>query len=230
MSPMGEVSVNYRKILEDIDLKAYQCGRSSKEITLIAVTKNQPVQFIEEVYQNGCRNFGESKVQEALPKIPLLPGNCRWHFIGHLQSNKIAKVLSPFCLIHSVDSLELARRISELSEKKQQITPILLEVNTSLEMSKHGLQENDWRASLEKLNLLSHIRVEGLMTMAPFIKDRKVIRKCFKQLYRLRDEWQSTMKDPQVFKQLSMGMSHDYSIAIEEGATMLRIGSAIFSH
>jgi hypothetical protein len=223
-----EPTIHYLQILEQIHLKACQCGRDPDEITFIAVTKNQSFEAIKEVYKCGGRDFGESRVQEALPKIPLLPSDSHWHFIGSLQNNKVAKVIAPFCLIHSVDSLGLAKKISQSSEKMQQTTSILLEVNTSLEKSKHGLNEEAWKALLEEINLLPHIKIEGLMTMAPFTSDERQIRKCFNQLYRLREEWKNLMKAPHIFNHLSMGMSNDYLIAIEEGATLLRIGTAIF--
>lgn len=220
--------MQYQQVLDQIHETARKCGRDPKDIRLIAVTKNQPIESMAEVYQKGCRDFGESRVQEALPKIPLLPSDCRWHFIGTLQSNKVSKVLSPFCLIHSVDTLELARRISYLSEKLQQTTSILLEVNTSLEPSKHGLKAKDWKAHLDEINALTNIKVEGLMTMAPLIEDESIIRGCFKELYDLREGWGKWMKEPEAFRHLSMGMSQDYQIAIEEGATLLRVGTAIF--
>lgn len=220
---------NYRSVLASIEEKALSCGRNPAEITLITVTKNQPVPTIQEVYDAGCRHFGESRVQEVLPKLPCLPADCKWHFIGTLQANKVGKVLPYFSLIHSVDSLELAQRISRLSQNMHLETSILLEVNTSLEKSKHGLKQAEWEDRLDDLNKLPNIRVEGLMTMAPLTDDQIAIRHCFKTLCQLRDKWQSRMKDPAAFRHLSMGMSHDYLLAIEEGATLLRIGTSIFS-
>lgn len=219
----------YRKILENIHEKALQCGRDPNEIKLISVSKDSPVDLIQTIYQQGARDFGESRVLEALDKIPLLPYDCRWHFIGTLQSKKVTKVISAFALIHSVDTLELAMKISQASEKKGIITPILLQVNTSKEASKHGLYADEWEKKLEAVNELSHIKIEGLMTMAPLTEDQPIIRHCFKKLSQLREKWRSHMKNPSSFQHLSMGMSHDYLIAIEEGATLLRIGSAIFS-
>lgn len=226
---MKKPALNYLKIVDQVQHIANRSGRSPQEITVIAVTKNQPVEHITEVYENGCRNFGESRVQEALPKISHLPEDCHWHFIGNLQSNKIAKVLTPFSLIHSVDSFDLAKKISRLSEKNGYITSILLEVNTSRELSKHGLKAEEWQNLLDEINRLDHIKIKGLMTMAPLTEDQNAIRHCFRQLYSLRELWKNRMKDPTIFKELSMGMSQDYAIAIEEGATLLRIGTKIFT-
>ena len=209
-----------------IDNSARSSGREAKGIQLIAVTKFQPVETIQEAYHCGCRNFGESRVQEALDKIPVLPSNCDWHFIGPLQMNKVGKVLSAFSLIHSVDSLRLAEKISALS---QQPTSILLEVNVSGESSKHGLAPEEWIGCLEKLNHLPHLKIRGLMTMAPFTQEENLIRPCFRKLSRLLEEWKREMKEPSIFKELSMGMSNDFPIAIQEGATMIRIGSALFN-
>lgn len=188
-----------------------------KNVKLVAVTKNVPVEDISLVYELGCRDFGENRVQDALPKIEELPPDIRWHFIGTLQKNKVKKVVGNFALIHSVDSVELAQEIS-----KQGIdTSILLQVNTSGEESKQGFTEDEFRRDLAMIQKMPYIQVKGLMTMAPLTEDVDQIRMCFRRLRELRDELG--------LKELSMGMSHDYKIAIEEGATIVRIGSAIFS-
>jgi len=218
----------YFQVLKSVREKAAACGRQADDITLIAVSKNYPVSAMEAVYREGGRNFGESRTQEALSKIPLMPSDCRWHLIGTLQSNKVAKVIPLFHLIHSVDSLNLARKISQAGEARGILTSILLQVNTSGETAKHGLSGDAWENALQELNRLPHLRIEGLMTMAPLTEDQETIRGCFRMLRQLRDTWRSRMSDPHVFKHLSMGMSHDYPIAIEEGATLLRIGTAIF--
>ncbi len=188
-----------------------------KNVKLVAVTKNVPVEDISLVYELGCRDFGENRVQDALPKIEELPPDIRWHFIGTLQKNKVKKVVGNFALIHSVDSVELAQEIS-----KQGIdTSILLQVNTSGEESKQGFTEDEFRRDLAMIQKMPYIQVKGLMTMAPLTEDVDQIRMCFRRLRELRDELG--------LKELSMGMSHDYKIAIDEGATIVRIGSAIFS-
>ena len=218
----------YSEILAKVHEKALACGREPADICLVAVTKYSSVESMCAVYEAGSRDFGESRVADALDKIPLFPSDCRWHFIGTLQSNKVAKVVSHFHLIHSVDNPALARKISLASEEKGVITPLLLQVNTSQEATKHGLSAEEWKRELEGVNQLTHIRIEGLMTMAPYTEDEKLIRECFRSLYECREKWRCEMKDPASFQHLSMGMSHDYLIAIEEGATILRIGTAIF--
>lgn len=219
----------YYCVLDSIEKKANQLGRSLNTIQLVAITKYQEVKKVRQLYELGCRNFGESRLQESLVKLSELPLDCQWHFIGSLQKNKVLKVVENFDLIHSVDSVELAKKISEVSLKLDKKTAVLLQVNTSLEETKHGLIAEQWERSLNEINQLNGIRVEGLMTMGPLTQDQAIIRKCFRELYRLREKWQDMMKEPEIFQHLSMGMSHDYLIAIEEGATLLRIGSAIFS-
>lgn len=218
---------NYELIKERIEKAAIKVGRSPGEIQLVAVTKNRSVPEIEALYQEGLRNFGENRVQEALPKMESMPNDINWHFIGTLQKNKVAKVIPKFSLIHSVDSLELAQKISTLSVQASSVTPILLQVNTSNEESKHGLSEEGWLSCLEELSFLPSIRIEGLMTMAPLTEDQAVIRNTFRKLRCFQEELK--LKSSLPLSQLSMGMSHDFEIAIEEGATLLRIGTALFS-
>lgn len=219
---------HYSRVAQEVREKALACGRQPQEMTLIAVSKTHPLASIQSVYQEGERDFGESRVQEALEKIPCLPKDCRWHLIGTLQSNKILKAISAFYLIHSIDTPLLAQKVSQASQAKDVTTSILLQVNTSGEKSKHGLSAEEWKRSFDMINRLSHLRIEGLMTMAPYTEDQQVIRTCFRKLYQLRENWRPQMRDPKIFHHLSMGMSNDYLIAIEEGATLLRVGSAIF--
>jgi pyridoxal phosphate enzyme (YggS family) len=220
-----DFKANYDKVLSKIEEAAHLSGRNAKDVQLIAVSKFQPVQSILEAYHAGCRVFGESRVQEALDKIPHLPDDCKWHFIGSLQTNKVAKVLPFASLIHSVDKLSLAQKISSLSQEK---TSILLQVNISGEGTKHGLSVEAWEPCLEEINQLPHLNICGLMTMAPLTTDEGVIRLCFRKLYELQQKWKTQMREPALFKELSMGMSNDYQIAIQEGSTMVRIGSALF--
>lgn len=182
---------------------------------LIVVSKNQPISKILEVYQQGCRDFGENRIHEALKKIEIAPSGINWHLIGTLQKNKVNKTLGKFSLIHSVDSFELAEKLSKGSHQS-----ILLQVNTSGELSKHGLSIEEWRPYLDSLFSLPNISIQGLMTMAPLTKDTHVIRQTFCKLRQFGEE----LKLPH----LSMGMSHDYELALEEGATIIRIGTAIF--
>ena len=220
--------MHYLRLLEDIAQIAQRAGRDANSITLVAVSKGYPWTRFQPAYEAGCRDFGESRLQEALPKIAEAPSDIRWHLIGSLQKNKVRKAIGPFTLIHSVDTFEIAEKISQCSQEAHTVTPLLLQVNTSGEATKHGLSEEVWERSLEAILALPAIRIEGLMTMAPLVDDEKVIRQCFANLRKLRDKWAAQLPQ-QSFYHLSMGMSHDYPIAIEEGATLLRIGTALLS-
>jgi len=191
---------------------------STGDALLVAVTKGRSIDEIMRLYEKGIRDFGENRVQEALVKIEALPKDIRWHFIGKLQKNKVSKVIGKFHLIHSVDTCELAYSISRGA--KEQITSILLQVNTSGEESKSGLSAEEWEAEIPALKKLPNLAIKGLMTMAPLTDDVSVIRHCFAALRKLRDKWG--------LKELSMGMSQDYKIALEEGATMVRIGRKLY--
>lgn len=216
-------------VLEEIKQTALQYSRQSNEITLVVVTKSVNWQCIQPIYDLGQRNFGENRLQEAIEKKVLAPQDCCWHFIGTLQKNKVRKVIENFTLIHSVDSFELARKISECSKDLNITTHILLQSNTSGEVSKHGYTPQQWKECLEELLILPHLSIDGLMTMAPHTEDVTIIKKCFTSLRILRDELNSLAKGKISLTHLSMGMSHDFKIAIAEGATFVRIGSAIFS-
>lgn len=220
-------SEKYLRLLQNIDEMTHRAGRKDK-ITLLVVTKGHPWTDVEPVYQAGGRHFGENRLQEAFPKMSEAPAECHWHFIGTLQKNKVRKVVDSFTLIHSVDHFELVEKISQASLEEGVVTSILLQVNTSGELSKHGLSEQGWEKHVEALLTLPAVRIEGLMTMAPLTEDETKIRDCFADLRKMRDRLQPHFRPHHPFQQLSMGMSHDYPIAIEEGATLLRIGSAIF--
>lgn len=215
--------MNYQRVLDEVGSAAERAGRASKEITLVAVSKGNADAAIRTVYDAGCRDFGENRIQEVLPKIQSSPQDIRWHFIGSLQANKVRKAINTFFLIHSVDSLGLAQKISDCSPKPQ---PILLQVNTSGEQTKHGLDEAAWFAVFEQLLQLPGIEIKGLMTMAPFQTDEKQVRRCFSSLRIFKEKLSQFLPLPH----LSMGMSQDYHLAIQEGATILRIGSAIFKN
>lgn len=215
----------YLKILEEIKEQAYLSNRDPNNITLIAITKSRKIEEVKNLLNQGCKDFGESRVQEFLSKYHELPNDTRWHFIGSLQKNKVPKVLGKCHLIHSLDSLELAQTISKKSEKK---TSVLLQVNTSLEATKHGLYANEWDRVLPEVLDLEGIEVKGLMTIGPNTDDVGKIRDSFKLLNELSHKWQHYYSDRASFSELSMGMSKDFKIAIQEGATLLRIGSALF--
>lgn len=222
------IAQNYQVVKESIAEAAYKCGRNPADIEVVAVTKGHPLKDIQPVYQLGCRNFGESWMQEALPKIANAPEDIHWHFIGNLQKNKVRKALPSFSLIHSIDSFELAFKVSEVSLEEGIVAKVLLEVNTSGEETKHGFALDSVRMNLEKLVSLQGIDVQGFMTMAPYVQDEYKIRSCFSKLWHLRDEIIMLSEGTISLPHLSMGMSNDYQWAIQEGATILRIGTAIF--
>lgn len=224
---------SYIEIQDKVNHHAQKCGRDPKNITVIAVSKTHDFLSIQEVHKEGCSHFAESRLQESTQKMTCLPVHClppycKWHFIGTVQRNKASKVLSHFQLIHSVDSFVLAKQIASLSELKGITTSILLQVNLSEDSSRKGLKKEEWEAHLPSLISLQNIQIEGLMTIASLKADQTKTRSTFKELYRLHSCWRPYMKEPFLFQHLSMGMSSDYLLAIEEGATLLRIGSAIF--
>ena len=190
-------------------------------VLLVVVSKGQSYEDILQCYNAGARDFGENRLEEFLIKKEALPKDIRWHMIGSIQSKKVPKVVGQFELIHSVDSLELAQKI----DSKGVPTKILLEANTSGEASKHGLTPEEWIGCYDQIKILKNVSVEGLMTMAPFTDDEEVVRSCFKNLRKLREVLSSKGKP---LPHLSMGMSHDWEIALQEGATILRIGTSIF--
>jgi pyridoxal phosphate enzyme (YggS family) len=216
---------NLKALLEKIDEAARLAGRPSDEIKLVAVTKGRSLEEIQEAYSCGLRDFGENRVDEALQKREQLPSDIRWHFIGKLQKNKVNKVIGKFALIHSIDSVELAEKISRTSIQQGLKTAVLLEVNTSREATKSGLSSEAWKMRYLELQRLHGIEIHGLMAMAPLTEDESAIRSCFKELRLLGQTLQEESGD---LATLSMGMSHDFPIAIQEGATLLRIGTALF--
>ena len=210
----------YLALRVEIAELAKKYERNPEDITLIAVSKGHPKEHLESIYQAGARDFGESRVQEASEKIAATPTDIHWHLIGTLQRKKVPKAVGAFSLIHSVDSPELANKIATIAKEQNKQQSILLQVNTSGEKSKHGLTPQGWRNAVQDLLKMPSIKIEGLMTMAPLTNDKAIIRHCFAELRAFRDELG--------LKHLSMGMSQDYSIAIAEGATMLRIGTTLF--
>ena len=217
----------YLKILDEISRTARSCGRDPADIKLVAVTKTVGWDKILPLYDAGQRDFGENRVSDALEKKVIAPKDCRWHLIGSLQSNKVRKAIGNFVLIHSVDTPELAKKLSDASVEAGVVTSILLQVNISGEGSKHGLSAGEWIVKFQDIHHLPGIKIEGLMTMAPMTEDLGTIRSCFRGLRELRDEMKKLYPTTPL-KELSMGMSGDFKIAIEEGATLVRIGSALF--
>ena len=219
---MKNVQIFREKIAEICDNSV----RNPEEITLIAVSKTNPLSVIEEAYSAGIADFGENKAQEFRDKSKLFSGDFNWHFIGHLQTNKVKYVIDSAEYIHSVDTIKLASTIDSKASSKNKIQKILIEVNTSGENSKFGIHDFESLKNLiDECSSYSNIEVKGLMTMAPFTSDENVIRKCFSELREMKEKLNNQWSN---ISELSMGMTNDYKIAIEEGSTMLRIGTAIF--
>jgi len=223
---VSNIEANLNRVKNEIAQAAQVSGRKVTDIELIAVTKTHPTEIVREAVDVGQLVFGESKVQEARAKIPLLPSNIRWHLIGHLQKNKIRHALPLFEMIHSVDSLELAQAIDRIAHEDGLHPRILLEVNVAGEGSKFGFKATTLRAELESLLLLPRLSIEGLMCIPPLAEEAETSRNYFVELRELRDalEQEFQVKLPH----LSMGMTNDYSVAVEEGATLVRVGTAIF--
>lgn len=224
---MDETLENIRKVKESINTTCRNIGRSPETVRLIAVSKNFAAARIIPVYESGHRDFGENRVQELLKKMTELPQDIRWHLIGSLQRNKVKDVIGRVFFIHSVDSLTLAVEISRQSVQKAVETNILLQVNISGEESKHGFSPQDLLCNINEILRLPGIRIRGLMTMAPLVADPDKVRTVFCGLAELAGRLENENPGLEL-PELSMGMSDDYIIAVEEGATMVRIGSCIF--
>lgn len=222
------LSGNLSEVQNRITQAARRAGRSPDEITLIAVSKTKPVEMIEEIYDAGIRNFGENKVQEISAKSAVLPSDIRWHMIGHLQRNKVKQVIDKASLIHSVDSMRLALQISEEAQKKGITVPILLEVNIAGEESKYGFTAAETAEVLPDIASLGGITVRGLMTSAPFVNDPEENREYFRLMKQLCVDLKAQNIDNTNMDYLSMGMTNDFEVAVEEGATHVRVGTAIF--
>ena len=205
-----------------------RAGRKREEVTLIAVSKTKPVETLQEAYDLGVRIFGENKVQELTAKYEALPKDIHWHMIGHLQTNKVKYIIDKAELIHSVDSLKLAETIEKEAAKHDLIADILVEVNVAEEESKFGMKMEEVIPFVEKVSAFPHVRVRGLMTIAPFVEDPEENRSIFADLHKLYIDIKKKNHDNDTVSVLSMGMTNDFEVAIEEGATMVRIGTAIF--
>ena len=222
------LSENLRDVEKRIEEACKRCNRDPKEVTLIAVSKTKPVEMLQEVYDAGARNFGENKVQEIMDKYDHLPQDIHWHMIGHLQRNKVKYIVDKVQMIHSVDSLRLAETIDKEAKKKNVTVPILIEVNVAEEDSKFGLSLEEVTALAEEISKLSNIRVCGLMTVAPFVEDPEENREVFRSLKKLSVDIAAKNINNVTMSVLSMGMTNDFEVAVEEGATMVRVGTAIF--
>ena len=219
---------NLKIVQSKIELAAKRVNRDPSEITLIAVSKTKPAEMISDVYNCGIREFGENKVQEITAKSEILPNDINWHMIGHLQRNKVKQVIDKTVLIHSVDSIRLAEAISKEAVAKNITVSILLEVNVAEEDTKFGFSLEETPLVLEQIAALPGLFVRGLMTSAPFVDNPEENRKYFKQLKDLCVDLIGKNIDNTSMDFLSMGMTNDYEVAIEEGATHVRVGTAIF--
>jgi hypothetical protein len=215
-------------VRENIRAACRRAGRDVSEVELVAVSKTKPVSDIQVVYDAGIREFGENKVQEMNEKQAVLPSDINWHMIGHLQRNKVKNVVGTTKLIHSVDSIRLAEEISREAQKKQCVADILLEVNVAGEETKFGFTPEETLAAAEEVGRLPGLHVKGLMTSAPFVENAEENRKYFRKLRELAVDIRKKNIDNVDMVFLSMGMTNDYAVAVEEGATHVRVGTAIF--
>lgn len=225
------IAANLEVVRQRIEAAAQRAGRAGSPVTLVAVSKTQPFEAIAAAYAAGQRDFGENRVEELWPKVRKAEQqglhDIRWHLIGTIQSRKSADAIGPFALIHSVDRLKLANRLERDAVAAGQVMNVLLEVNVSGEASKHGFAPQELLAAIPQFLSYSAIRVHGLMTMAPFVEDAEETRPVFRRLRELRDR--IMLENPGViWPELSMGMTNDFEVAVEEGATLVRVGSAIF--
>ena len=222
------LATNLQEVEKNIQKACEKANRSRDEITLIAVSKTKPVSMLKEVYDLGVRDFGENKVQELAEKYTKMPSDMTWHLIGHLQRNKVKQVIDKATLIHSVDSIRLAETIENEAAKKDIVVSVLLEVNIAEEESKYGFKADEVLSAVEHIATFQHIRIKGLMTIAPFVENPEENRPCFCKMRELFLDIKSKNIDNVSMETLSMGMSKDFETAIEEGATMVRIGTSIF--
>lgn len=219
---------NLSQTKQNIEGACQRAGRDVGEVALIAVSKTKPLQMLQEAYDAGVRDFGENKVQELVDKYEQLPKDIRWHMIGHLQRNKVKYLVGRVHLIHSVDSLRLAQEIQKEAEKKQTEIDILVEVNVAGEESKYGSAVEETLQMIQEIALLPSVHVKGLMTVAPYVDNPEENRRIFARLRHLAVDIKSKSIDNVSMNVLSMGMTGDYEVAVEEGATYVRVGTGIF--
>ncbi len=219
---------NLESVEEKIQEACKKSGRNREDVTLIAVSKTKPVETLQEAYDLGVRVFGENKVQELTEKYDSLPKDIHWHMIGHLQRNKVKYIIDKVDLIHSVDSIRLAETIDKEAQKHDLIANILVEVNVAKEESKFGLMPEEVDGFIDEIAKLKHIQVKGLMTIAPFVENPEKNRTVFADLRKLSVDIAKKNVDNVNVSILSMGMTNDYEVAVEEGATMVRVGTGIF--
>lgn len=219
---------NLAQVQRNIDEACRAVGRDPAEVTLVAVSKTKPVQMLMEAYEAGARVFGENKVQEIMDKYDQLPPDVSWHMIGHLQRNKVKYIVDKVAMIHSVDSLRLAETIEQEAAKKNVRVPVLAEVNVAEEESKFGLKTEEVLPFLMEISRFPHLEVRGLMTIAPFVDNPEHNREIFRKLKELSVDIARKNINNITMSVLSMGMTGDYQVAVQEGATMVRVGTGIF--
>ena len=222
------ITENLEQVRKNIIEACRAVNRDPDEVTLISVSKTKPVSMLQEAYDAGSRDFGENKVQEIMDKYPQLPSDIRWHMIGHLQRNKVKYIVDKVALIHSVDSLRLAETIENEAAKHNVTVPVLIEVNVAQEESKFGLKTEEVLSLVESVAALPHINIKGLMTIAPYVEDPEENREIFRELKKLSVDIAAKNINNVNMSVLSMGMTGDYQVAVQEGATMVRVGTGIF--
>lgn len=219
---------NYEKVVENVKKACERSGRNFQDVTIIAVSKTKPLSDVEELLAHGITEFGENKVQEMVDKYEHVSKPVNWHLIGHLQTNKVKYIVDKACLIHSVDSVHLAKEIEKEAAKKDVVVKVLIEVNIAQEESKFGIREDEVYSLIDAIKDMPHVHVMGLMTIAPFVDNAEENRVYFRKMHQLLLDIKSKCIDNVDMNVLSMGMTNDYEIAVEEGATMIRVGTAIF--
>lgn len=219
---------NLKNAEENIEAACKRAGRSRDEVTLIAVSKTKSLEMLREIYDAGTRHFGENKVQELCDKMEQMPSDIQWHMIGHLQRNKVKYIVGKVALIHSVDTYRLAEEINIQAKKRNITVPILVEVNIAGEESKFGISAEDAILLVEDISKLENVQIKGLMTIAPYVADPEENRLYFRRIKQLSVDITNKNIDNVSMEILSMGMTGDYEVAIEEGATMVRVGTGIF--
>lgn len=228
MQAKHTIADNIKEVERNIEAACRRAGRNTEEVTLVAVSKTKPVSLLREAYDRGCRHFGENKAQELAEKYEQLPKDIKWHMIGHLQRNKVKLIIDKVCLIHSVDSLRLAEEISKEAVKKGITAHILIEINIAEEETKFGAARDEAIALIENICKLPSVKVEGLMTVAPYVENPEENRPCFKGLQQLSVDIMQKNIDNVNMNVLSMGMTGDYEVAVEEGSSYVRVGTGIF--
>ncbi len=219
---------NLKNVEANVMEACQKAGRDRREVTLIAVSKTKPLEMLSTIYDQGIRDFGENKVQEMCDKMDQLPTDIHWHMIGHLQTNKVKYIVGRTALIHSVDSLHLAQEIEKQAAKRDVISDILVEVNIAEEESKFGIHKEETVELVRQIAALPHVHIRGLMTIAPYVENPEDNRMYFRGIHQLSVDIAAQNIDNVDMDVLSMGMTGDYMVAIEEGATMVRVGTGIF--